>query len=215
MRRPEQGVLRTVVVAGLVATAAVACGGGGGGNETGNESSESAGGDVDVKEPELREELLEMMAADQAERTGEVSGAWHDAERTERLVEIIDEYGWPGVDLVGDDGATAAWLIAQHSDLDVDVQERALALMREAVGEDQADPTELAYLEDRVALNTGNAQVYGTQIGCVDGRAEPANLADPDAVDERRAEVGLEPLADYLASLRSACEAEAQPPAEG
>lgn len=179
------------------------------------DDGDAAGEERGVQEPELRAELLEMMEADQAERTGEVGGDWNDEERTARLVEIMDEHGWPGVDLVGDDGATAAWVIAQHSDLDVDVQERALELMREAVAAGQADATELAYLEDRVALNTGNPQIYGTQIGCVDGRAEPAEMVDPESVDHRRAEAGLEPLADYLAELQPDCEAEAEAQASG
>lgn len=193
---------QAVAVATVAVTVGLACGGDDG----------AAGGDAspagDVAEPELRRELLDMQEADQAERTGE-SGEWNDRERTDRLAEIVDEHGWPGFALVGEDGATAAWVIAQHSDLDVDFQERALDLMRTAVDEDDADPTELAYLEDRVALNTGGPQVYGTQVGCVDGRAEPAELSDPEGVDERRAEVGLPPLADYLAELEPDCAAEA------
>jgi Family of unknown function (DUF6624) len=180
--------------------------------DSGRDGSQGSDGSVDVAEPELRRELLDMQEADQAERTGESDGAWDDTPRTERLAEIIDEHGWPGHDLVGEDGASAAWVIAQHSDLDVEFQRRALDLMREAVEEDDADPTELAYLEDRVALADGGPQVYGTQIGCVDGAAQPAELADPDRVDERRAEVGLPPLADYLAELADACAAEAAEP---
>lgn len=204
----------------MLLTAGSACGGDDGGSgEAGDaeavDDGDAAGEERGVQEPELRAELLEMMEADQAERTGEVGGDWNDEERTARLVEIMDEHGWPGVDLVGDDGATAAWVIAQHSDLDVDVQERALGLMREAVAAGQADATELAYLEDRVALNTGNPQIYGTQIGCVDGRAEPAEMVDPESVDQRRAEAGLEPLADYLAELQPDCEAEAEAQASG
>ena len=158
---------------------------------------------------ELRAELLEMMEQDQAERSPEYTGEWNDQERTDRLSEIIEEHGWPGSDLVGDDGATAAWVIAQHSDLDPGFQQEALELMRPAVEAGLADPTELAYLEDRVALNSGGEQVYGTQIGCVDGVPQPAPLADPETVDERRTEVGLEPLADYLATLDEACADEA------
>lgn len=204
----------------VLLTAGSACGGDDGGSgEAGDagavDDGDAAGEERRVREPELRAELLEMMEADQAERTGEVGGDWNDEERTARLVEIMDEHGWPGVDLVGEDGATAAWVIAQHSDLDVDVQERALELMREAVAAGQADATELAYLEDRVALNTGNPQIYGTQIGCVDGRAEPAEMVDPESVDQRRAEAGLEPLADYLAELQPDCEAEAEAQASG
>jgi hypothetical protein len=188
-------------MAGRVAALALLLGGG---MACGDQADEA---DVGA---ELRRELLAMQEADQAERTGEAPGSWHDEERTERLAEILDEHGWPGADLVGEDGASAAWLIAQHSDQDVDFQARALELMRAAVEDGQADPTELAYLEDRVALNRGGAQTYGTQIGCVDGRAEPARLADPDGVDERRAEAGLQPLADYLAELADECAAEAE-----
>jgi hypothetical protein len=184
----------------LLAVAVAACGGGGGGEDR------PAGEGRDA----LRRELLAMQEDDQAERTGRASGPSGDEERTERLAEILDEHGWPGHDLVGEDGASAAWLIAQHSDLDVDFQERALELMREAVEEGQADRSELAYLEDRVALNRGRPQTYGTQIGCVDGRAEPADLADPDRVDELREEAGLQPLDDYLAELADDCRAEAQ-----
>jgi hypothetical protein len=162
----------------------------------------------DVSEPELRDELVEMQEADQAERTG-ASPEFNDAARTERLREIVDEHGWPTCDLVGVDGNSAAWLIAQHSDHDVEFQQQALELMREAVADGTADATEMAYLEDRVAVNTGEPQVYGTQVECVAGRAEARNLADPDGVDERRAEVGMEPAAleDYLADFEEGCAA--------
>jgi hypothetical protein len=36
----------------------------------------------------------------------------------------------------------------------------------------------------------------------VDGRLEAAPLSEPDTVDERRAEMGMEPLADELAYVR-------------
>ncbi len=31
------------------------------------------------------------------------------------LKQMIADYGWPGLSLVGEDGAEAAWRIAQHS----------------------------------------------------------------------------------------------------
>jgi hypothetical protein len=200
-----------VVCAGLsVAALLVAATGCGGDDADGTDEPEAAADDgAAVADPELRQELVDMQQADQADRTGAPVEEWDDDARTARLAEIIDEHGWPTRSLVGDDGATAAWVIAQHSDLDVEFQERALELMRQAVDDGEADPTELAYLEDRVALNRGRPQTYGTQIGCVDGRAEPADLADPDRVGELREEVGLQPLEDYLAELEPACQAEA------
>jgi len=160
-------------------------------------------------EPELRAELVEMMAADQEERAawdlvpaGEPLPPGQDRARTMRLREIIAEHGWPTRTMVGTDGATAAWVVAQHSDLDPDFQEEALALMEPAVAAGEADPIEFAYLTDRVASSRGETQLYGTQIGCVDGAIGPMPpLADPDRVDELRAEVGLGTLEDYYAEF--------------
>jgi hypothetical protein len=215
MRCGSLVVIALGLTLGLVATA---CSGDDDENGEAEASTEDAEGSTedategaegaDVEEPELRDELLELMDADQAERTGEV-GANNDLERTERLREIIDEHGWPTFDLVGRDGATAAWLIAQHSDQDVEFQEEALGLLQAAVDDDQADPSELAYLDDRVAVNNGEPQGYGTQVRCASGRAQPATpLVDPDQVDQLRADVGLDPLATYLAEFEEGCTAE-------
>lgn len=163
----------------------------------------------------VREELLAMRQADQRERTGEglppgtKLPPMRDYSRSVRLREIIARYGWPASDLVGRDGAEAAWLIAQHSDFDVDFQERAAALMRSAVAAGTADPTDLAYLEDRVAVNRGRPQRYGSQVRCRDGRPDPATpLADPAAVDRLRAQVGLGALAEYHRELALMCSQE-------
>ena len=75
---------------------------------------------------------------------------------------------------------------------------RCLDLLAAAVEAGAAARRELAYITDRVLLAEGEPQEYGTQVTVRDGQYEPRNLRDPDTVDERRAAVGLEPLADYL-----------------
>lgn len=212
VRTARERGLATLVLAALVII--TGCGGGDDHTEATSGSStdpmtapsgvEAAGTASAGPAPELRAELLEMLDADQSERTGEAVGG-NDRARTERLKEIIDEYGWPSVALVGEDGATAAWAIAQHSDHDVMFQERALELMAAAVADGEADPSQLAFLVDRVAVNQGRPQTYGSQLGCVDGAATPAPIENEGKVDERRAEVGLDPLADYLAQFEEAC----------
>ncbi|NLG20774.1 MAG: hypothetical protein GX555_04980 [Actinomycetales bacterium] len=154
---------------------------------------------------ELHDELVAMLEEDQQERTGE--GGLDDTGRTERLKEIVAEHGWPTISLVGEDGEDAAWAIAQHSDLDPEFQEQALDLIRAAVEEGEASPGNLAYLTDRVAAGKGEPQTYGTQIGCTPAGPEPAPIRDEATVDERRAEVGLPPLANYLAELEEVCAA--------
>jgi hypothetical protein len=117
-----------------------------------------------------------------------------DKRHTDRLEEIIDEHGWPGRSLVGEDAASAAWLIVQHT-ADRKFQKRALKLMQEA-GADEVDQSDLAYLIDRDRVFDERKQVYGTQFHCVDGAHQPYPIADAEDVDERRRKVGLHPLAE-------------------
>ena len=158
-----------------------------------------------VGRPAVRDELLAMMEQDQTERTEGGGSVASDRERTERLQAIVAEHGWPTLSLVGKEGATAAWVIAQHSDFDVALQQEFLDLMR-AAGDD-VDASEVAYLEDRVAVNNGEPQRYGTQARCVPGGGvEPATpLVDEAAVDDLRADAGMAPLADYYTEFEEGC----------
>lgn len=151
----------------------------------------------------LHDELIAMLDEDQQERLGD--GALDDQDRTDRLKEIVAEHGWPTISLVGEDGEDAAWAIAQHSDLDPEFQTMAVELIREAVERGDASPGNLAYLTDRVAAGRGEPQTYGTQVGCGPDGPEPAPITDEAQVDARRAEVGLPPLADYLAEMAEIC----------
>ncbi|MDQ4049642.1 MAG: hypothetical protein M3131_09730 [Actinomycetota bacterium] len=122
-----------------------------------------------------------------------------DGENTERLRRILAAHGWPGRSLVGDQGARDAWLIAQHADHDPTFQREALELLTDAVARGEARPRELAYLTDRVRVNEGREQVFGTQMRPDEnGMPIPQPIEDPERLDERRAEIGLEPFDQYL-----------------
>lgn len=153
----------------------------------------------------LRAELLARAAADQAFRQAARrlsqedvrAGFDEDQERAAWLGEIVDVHGWPGVRLVGEDGASAAWLLAQHADHDVQLQERFLALLEAAAMRGDASASDAAYLTDRVRVNRGEPQLYGTQFHGEGSDLRPRPIEDPDSLDARRAAVGLEPFAQY------------------
>jgi hypothetical protein len=182
----------------LLVLGLVGCGGGG--SPDGPARPDATGAGIDE---ELRAELLDMAEQDQAERTG--GGTLDDEPRTERLKEIVAEHGWPTYDLVGRDGEDAAWVIAQHSDLDPEFQAEALELLRAAVAEGQASPGNLAYLEDRVRAGRGEPQLYGTQVGCRRGGPDPGPIEDPAGLDERRRAAGLPPFERYLRTMTRIC----------
>ena len=115
-----------------------------------------------------------------------------------KVTEILDKYGWIGIDKVGGQANQSLFLVIQHSDLKT--QQKYLPMMREAVKNNNASVSALALLEDRVALGEGKRQTYGSQIG-YDDETEKSfvlPLEDPENVDKRRAKVGLQPLASYV-----------------
>lgn len=113
------------------------------------------------------------------------------------ITSILDKYGWLGPDEIGDRGNSTLFLVIQHADLAT--QLKYLPMMREAVTKGNARSSSLALLEDRVNLRQGKKQIYGSQIATdpENGEKYVEPLEDPDQVDARRQEVGLEPLGDY------------------
>ncbi|UBU12469.1 DUF6624 domain-containing protein [Nonomuraea gerenzanensis] len=169
----------------------------------------TACGEAEPTNPALRTELLAMLKLDQEVRTLEASQEdWDRVEKanTDRMRQILDQHGWPGYALVGKDGAQAAWALIQHADRDLELQKRGLELMRRAAEESDADPSDLAFLVDRVRVAEKRPQVYGTQWETdPQGQWRPRTPIEDEAnVDERRAESGLKPLREYLEELKSA-----------
>ncbi|MDP3954853.1 MAG: hypothetical protein Q8Q15_00630 [bacterium] len=147
----------------------------------------------------IREELLAMEEEDQRllkENSTDFSQTAKS--NTSRLKEIVGEIGWPSISKVGVEASDAAWLLTQHSDHDLEFQERALAMMKE-LPEGEIKKRNIAYLEDRVKVRgKGLPQIYGTQFWTDEnGKYVPRPIENPDKVDERRAAVGLGSLEKY------------------
>lgn len=121
-------------------------------------------------------------------------------ENCEKATKILSNYGYPGKSMVGEKSSKNFWLIVQHCDNDLNFQHKVLEEMKKQVDLDNADGRNYAYLLDRVKINSGGKQVYGTQVqyDTQKGIAIPMELEDLDNVDELRNEVGLGPLGEYI-----------------
>jgi hypothetical protein len=155
----------------------------------------------------LRSELIAMHDEDTRVRNelmerGELGGPYVPrmeavhVRNAARLRELIALHGWPAEDIAGEDGAKAAWFIAQHSVGEPDFQRDSLRRLQACAADGCVPVWQAAYLEDRIAMLEGRPQRFGTQWmdEPTDGRTRPWRLADPERVNELRASVGLGPL---------------------
>ncbi len=152
---------------------------------------------------ELSKELLRMFDEDQAIRRSPTSAMLEiDKRNTARVKEIVATSGWPTISKYGEQAAHAAWLLVQHADNDPQFQGKALALMRD-LPDGEVSRQDIAYLEDRVRVNTGRPTLYGTQFyNDSQGVFGPHPIEGRDTLDERRAAVGLGPFAEYEKEIR-------------
>jgi hypothetical protein len=63
---------------------------------------------------------------------------------------------------------------------------------------------DIAMLTDRILVERGQPQLYGTQFQFVDGNLVQDPVDDPDSVAARRVEVGLPPMDEYVRILEDA-----------
>jgi hypothetical protein len=116
----------------------------------------------------------------------------------EIVTQIIDKYGWLGPDVIGANANSALFLVIQHSNQAT--QEKYLPVLRAAVKNHKAHASDLALLEDRVALGQGKKQIYGSQLtmNAKTGMNVLSPIEDEINVNKRRKAVGLEPIEEYV-----------------
>jgi len=120
-----------------------------------------------------------------------------DSLNTLRISQLIDEGGYPGKSLVGDNLASTAFLVIQHADLET--QEKYLPTITKAADDGEVSWRSVALLVDRVNLGQGKPQIYGSQV-FRDADTEQfyfGRIAEPFKVDSIRSTVGLGPLQNY------------------
>lgn len=114
------------------------------------------------------------------------------------VINILDTYGWPDTSQIGVTANIAIWATIHHTP-DLEIHEKYFPLLEEAV-ENGLRKEFLALTTDRIAMEKGKKQIYGTQI-----TSDPWSdnwtvypIKNPKKVDERRKEMGMYPLAKYL-----------------
>lgn len=166
--------------------------------------------DLKKKDLELRDELIRKGVL--GEGYNEEMQELHD-KNAKILNDIIDTIGYPTIDKVGEEASKAAWLVIQHSIGQPHFMKKCSALLEQAVKENKADPKNLAYLTDRIAVYEEKHQCYGTQFDWDEnGRLSPYPIKDSANVNQRRRSVGLNTLEEQTIIIREQAKNENQNP---
>ena len=114
------------------------------------------------------------------------------------LEDLLLENGWPKYSKVGKLAADAPLLVINHHENDL-VRKQYIEQIKEACLSGEGSCMEYAKIQDRILVNDNLPQLYGMQFRYNKKRKlEPFPVQDPEFVDQRRAEIGLEPLSSYL-----------------
>ena len=165
---------------------------------------------------DLQAGLKEMVVDDQAVRVKSPI-SWEELQRVDEkhypeIVRIYEHYGWPRISAVGEEAAHNYWLLVQHSK--EEFQDKVLPGLKRAVDDGDGSKVDYAYLYDRVMVRAGKPQHWGTQGGgCENGKTSLDPVDDPAGLAQRRKELHLMPIDQYVAILNSMCEQEQGPPA--
>ncbi|MBA82680.1 DUF6624 domain-containing protein [Leeuwenhoekiella sp.] len=177
-----------------------------------------------MKYKEIAKKIIALKNADLEFRGkliegGELGDGYNDEmakihnQNAKALDEIIQTIGYPTVTKVGEEASEAAWMVIQHAIAQPEFMKNCLLLLENAVRENQANPKNLAYLTDRIAVFEGKSQLYGTQFDWdEDGNLSPNPIDDLAKVNQRRKAIGLNSLEEQTEIIRRRVKDENQSP---
>ena len=117
------------------------------------------------------------------------------------LEKMIGDEGWISQKKYGEEASLQALTILKNAP--PNQLDKHLSLVLDAAKNGEANLAEVAFIHDKVLMHRSEKQLYGTQIAFNEkkGINDVYPIKDPANVDKRRAEVGLEPLAEALKKM--------------
>lgn len=114
-----------------------------------------------------------------------------DSINTNKIDKIIEKYGYPGKTLVGEPQNTSAWYVIQHSNK----IEKYFPIIKKAGKKHEIPKTLVAMMEDRLLMQKGKEQIYGTQgsgFNTKDGWIMIIHpIRNPEKVNKLRKKIGF------------------------
>jgi len=124
----------------------------------------------------------------------EDSMSFYDAINIKTVTQILNKYGWPGPNQIGNKANKAIFLVIQHSDPQILINFKSI--VDSAYSQKNIIPSDYALYIDRYATYTSGKQIYGTQYqyDSITHKEVLYPIEDPGNVNSRRIQMGLSPL---------------------
>ncbi len=106
---------------------------------------------------------------------------------------ILRKYGWLPKSKIGEKASEAIFLVIQHSDAELIRQ--YFPSLKDLASRQEANPTHAAMMEDRLLVNDGKKQKYGTQAtsdSTTNGKAYIWPVENPNIVNQLRKDAGFD-----------------------
>ena len=110
-----------------------------------------------------------------------------DSIALQRVISIVNQYGWLGKSKIGLTANNALFLAIQHSDNNA-IRELYFPLLEKSALSGESELSSMATMKDIILIQNGQQQLYGTQSD-MSGNLLP--VQDPDNLNRRRKQVGL------------------------
>lgn len=125
-----------------------------------------------------------------------------DRENTALVTAVLKE-GWPKG--LHPESYHAIWIIVDHAD--VKTQRKLSSRLEEAADRGDIQKSDWATFKDRILMNSGRPQIFGTQSHFVVKEGKMTiyiwPVKQPALLNELRATVGLSPIEEYVQTLKS------------
>lgn len=125
------------------------------------------------------------------------------AENEAFVTQLLDARGFLNQDVVGGLGVTCQFLVIQHSDKAK--RQKYLPMFKEAAAKGDLPFSSYATMQDRVDIENGRKQKYGSQI-VIDPETKMVYVRpveNPEKLEKTRQEAGLQPMDDYLKAWKT------------
>ncbi len=154
-------------------------------------------GSIDIIEVDCSKKqqiLSEVYESDQRIRRANdlIKYAKEDHKNQELVISILEKCGMPTLKEVTQKQMNAIWLGLQHTTKKY--RKKYFPLVEKAVKNGDLSKQQYALMKDRILMDEGKPQIYGSQIK--DGKLY--KLANPETVNERRKKMGMKPIEEYL-----------------